>query len=307
MATMTETQTLNEAFFEHISDPGMVKTAEDAVNSYTRTKMRERGFARRILPPIGIKNTDLDMQVSTTKAYKVCEKEPGSPAAISVPLGTLPVNLYIRTPRYGVAFDRILTPRNYCDVDDLRSGRMDVRQIISDNNIKDMLAEEDRKFLVAVKAALGTVDTAAPASGDVQWQTISGGWTRDTLMDCFKIMPSASGRFSVATCLINNVTLIELQKLDRNEAGEFSEEILRNGWTESRFNNKDWVVTIKQDLVVNDEMYMFADPKAIGKSYLLEDTTMYIKREAFLLEFFAYQYSGASIGNVTGLARATIT
>jgi hypothetical protein len=50
---------------------------------------------------------------------------------------------------------------------------------------------------------------------------------------------------------------------------------------------------------------MFSDPKFIGKMYLLEDTTMYIKREAWMLEFFAYETIGSSIGHTGGLARVT--
>ena len=53
--------------------------------------------------------------------------------------------------------------------------------------------------------------------------------------------------------------------------------------------------------------YMFADPKFIGKHYTLEDTTMYIRREAYMLEFFAYETNGASIGHTSGLARADFT
>ena len=33
-------------------------------------------------------------------------------------------------------------------------------------------------------------------------------------------------------------------------------------------------------------VYTFADPKFIGKSYVLESTEMYIRRESFQLEFF---------------------
>ena len=42
-------------------------------------------------------------------------------------------------------------------------------------------------------------------------------------------------------------------------------------------NGVKWIITIKKDLVPTNTMYHFADPKFIGKSYILEDTTMYIK------------------------------
>lgn len=305
MATQSETRVINETLFEQLSTPGMEKRAIDAVNDFTRTKMREDGFYRRIIPPLQISNDELDRQVDTDKPVKVVDKEPDSPAAISIPFATLPLNVYIKGPRYRVLFDRIVTPRFTKDVDELRTYVMDIRQVLSDNAIKDMLAEEDSKFLTSVNAALVGADTVVPTSGVAQWQTISGGITRDTLQDAFKIMPRTPSHLEVHTVLINNVTIREIMKWGRDEmGGDFSQDLVRNGWSEQEFMNARLIVTIKRDLVPDDTIYMFADPKFIGKSYLLEDTTMYIKREAFMLEFFAYETTGGSIGNYSGLARA---
>ena len=175
MANKSEAQLLNETLFEQLSTPGMEKTAIDAVNDFTRTKMREDGFYRRILPPLQISNDELDRQVDTDKPVKIVDKEPDSPAAISIPFATLPINLYIRGPRYRVMFDRIVTPRFTKDVDELRTYVMDIRQVLSDNAIKDMLAEEDSKFLAAVNTAIGTVGSTTPTSGTIQHKNIVGG------------------------------------------------------------------------------------------------------------------------------------
>lgn len=305
MATMSETRLLNETLFEQLSTPGMEKKAVDAVNDFTRTKMREDGFYRRIIPPLQISNDELDRQVDTDKPVKVIDKEPDSPAAISIPFANLPINVYIRGPRYRVLFDRIVTPRFTKDVDELRTWVMDIRQVLSDNAIKDMLAEEDTKFLTAVNACLVGQDSTVPVSGVAQWQSISGGITRDTMQDAFKIMPKTPSHLEVHTVLINNVTIREIMKWGRDEmGGDFSQDLVKNGWSEQEFMNARFIITIKRDLVADDTIFMFADPKFIGKSFLLEDTTMYIKREAYMLEFFAYETTGGSIGHTGGLARA---
>lgn len=306
MASQTETQLLNETLFEQLDTPGMEKQAIDAVNDFTRTKMREDGFYRRILPPLQISNDELDRQVDTDKPVKVVDKEPDSPAAISIPFATLPINVYIRGPRYRVMFDRIVTPRFVKDVDELRTWVMDIRQVLSDNAIKDMLAEEDSKFIAACNAVMIGPDVPVPYNGNiVQWETIEGGITRETLLDSFKIMPRGPSHLEVHTVLINNVTIKEIQKFGRDEmGGDFSQDIIRNGWAESNFMGARWIITIKRDLVPDDSIFMFADPKFIGKSYLLEDTTMYIRREAYMLEFFAYETTGGSIGHAGGIARA---
>lgn len=306
MATQSETQLLNETLFEQLNTPGMEKQAIDAVNDFTRTKMREDGFYRRILPPLQISNDELDRQVDTDKPVKVVDKEADSPAAISIPFATLPTNVYIRGPRYRVMFDRIVTPRFVKDVDEMRTWVMDIRQVLSDNSIKDMLAEEDSKFISSVNAVMIGPDVPVPYNGNVvQWETISGGITRETVQDARKIMPRGPSHLEAHTALVNNVTIKEIEKWGRDEmGGDFSQDVIKNGWAETEFMNMKWIITIKRDLVPDDSMFMFADPKFIGKSYLLEDTTMYIRREAYMIEFFAYQTMGGSIGHAGGLARA---
>jgi hypothetical protein len=48
------TKVLNNAFFDRImsEDVSMVKSASDAVNDFTRMRVREDGIWRRILPPL---------------------------------------------------------------------------------------------------------------------------------------------------------------------------------------------------------------------------------------------------------------
>jgi hypothetical protein len=305
-----ESRMIGEAVFEHLSsrDSGLVKQAEDAINEFTRVKMYEDGFYRRILPAIPITNDELDRQVDTEKPVKIIDKEPEAPAAVSIPFATLPSNLYIRGPRYRVMFDRIVTPRFTKDVDELRTWSMDIRQILSDNAIKAMLAEEDGKFLRAVNVALVGPNMVVPTSGTVQYETISGGITRDTLCDSLKIMPNTPSNLEVHMVLLNNITIKEVMKFGRNEmGGSLSEDIIKNGWTLQEFLGVKWLVTIKKGLVPTNTMYHFADPKFIGKSFILEDTTMYIRREAYMLEFFAYETLGGAIGHTGGLARVDFT
>jgi hypothetical protein len=309
MPTLTkeESQAVNESLFEKLAsrDPIMEKEAIDAVNDFTRTKMREDGFLRRLMPPVPISNDELDRQVSTDKPVKVVDKEPDSPAAISIPFATLPMNLYIRGPRYLVMLQRITTPRFTKDTDELRTWIMDIRQVLSDNAIKDMLAEEDGKFITAFNTALVGQGAVVPTSGTVQWQKLCGGITRDTVCDMLKIMRLTPSNLSTKTCLINNITVLELMKWGRTEmGGDLSQDVMKNGWTLQEFAGVNWMVTIKKDIVRTNSVYMLADPKFVGKHYTLEDVVMYIRREAYMLEFFAYETNGATLGHTSGLARA---
>jgi hypothetical protein len=113
--------------------------ASDCVNDFTRTKMREDGFYRRIMPPTPIPNDQLDRQVpptgydwgpnntlirkeappvqivdkTPTKGWKNFSLKdlaelPQPMEPVTVLTGTeLPKDLYIRGPRYKVEFDRL--------------------------------------------------------------------------------------------------------------------------------------------------------------------------------------------------------
>lgn len=303
-------QLINETVINKLtsSDTGMQKEAQDAINDYTRIRMREDGFWRRILPPVQITNDQLDRQVDTDKPVKVIDKEPNSPAAISVPFATLPMNRYIKGPRYRVMFDRILTPKFTKDVEELRTYDMDIRQIISDNAIKDMLAEEDGKALLTINSLLLGANVVIPETGVAQYVTIHGGVTRDTLAEAMKVLPRSTRHLNTATVLINNVTIWDVVKWGRDEVGgDLSQELLRTGFAERELMGVRFIVTIKRDLVIDSTIYLFAEPKFLGKFFVLEDVTMYIDRRAFMLEFFAYESLGSAIGNVAAVGRVDFT
>lgn len=290
------------------NDAGLFKEAQDAINDYTRVRVREDGFLRRIMPPITITNDELDKQVETDKPVKIVDKEADSPGAISVPFAALPMNRYIRAPRYRVMFDRILTPKFTKDVDELRTYDMDIRQILSDNSIKDMLAEEDGKYIATVNSLLLGANVVIPETGVAQYITIVGGVSRDTVAEAMKTLPRSSRHLNVATVLVNNVTIWDVVKWGRDEVGgDMSQELLRTGFAERELMGVRWIITIKRDLVPDSTIFLFAEPKYMGKFFILEDTTMYVDRRAYMLEFFAYESIGAAIGNVAAVGRVDFT
>ena len=303
MADPTPKQ-VNNAFVGML-EQGMEKQAQDAVNDYIRVRMREDGFHRRIIPPVQITNDELDRQVDTDKPVKVVDKEPQSPGAISVPFATQPINRYIRGPRFRVMFDRILTPRFTKDIDELRTYDMDIRQILSDNSIKDMLAEEDGKFILVCNTLHVSQGGTVPETGTIQWRNVGGGVTRDTIAESMKILPSTPNHLNPSTVLVNNVTIWDVVKWGRDEAGgDLSQDLLERGFAEREIMGVRWIVTIKRDLVPDGTTFQFAEPKFLGKFFILEDTTMYIDRKAYMLEFFAYESLGSTIANVAGVGRA---
>lgn len=304
--TAEETRASNHAFLERFysDDSTLVKSAQSNMDDYIRMILREEGFMSYFLPSEKISDDQLDQQIEDNYAVKIVSREPFSPAAVTVPLNKLPRNFYIRQDKFPVFFARIMTPRMTVDVDTLRGARIDLRQIISDNMLKDLMYEEDSTFLGTVNTILHAPGTVLGATGVAQWQEVRGGWTRESVSESPKILRNTVANISAVRCLINHITVCNFMKWDRIEAGgDLSQQMLTEGFSRKRFMDLDWTVTIKKLLVPTNTQYLFAEEKFLGKHFEITPVTMGLKREFFFIEAFAYKYSGASIGNVAGVGR----
>lgn len=298
----------NKAFFG-LLDAGQVKEAQDMVSDFTRIRIRESSAFEKIMPGVKISNDQLTPQLGTDKNVKLVEREPLSPAAITIPLGTQPIQFYVRGDRYPVFFDRITTVKFTKDVSELRTYAMDIRQVLTDNAILDMDFEFDRKMLAAVDAIVGAQGSTVAETGIIQNKKIVDalGITRNSLFELRKILPATYAHVETATILVNNITVHDVAKFGRDEVGgDLSQKLFEDGFQGKNLLGLNWVVTNKTELVPNSVFYLFASPEFIGKSFILEDVTMFMEKKAYTLEWFAYAERGATIGNPAAVAKATI-
>lgn len=298
----------NKAFFG-LLEVGQMKEAQDMVTDFTRIRIRESSFFEKIMPGVKIADDELTPQLGTDKNVKLVEREPASPAAVTIPLGTQPVQYYFRGDRYPVFFDRIVTPKFTKDVSELRSYGMDIRQVISDNAILDMDFEFDRKMIAACQSIVGAQGSTVPETGVIQNRKIIDplGITRNSLFDMRKILPSTFAHLEGVTILCNNITIHDVAKFGRDETGgDLSESMFVEGFQQKRLLGLNWIVTNKTELVEDSTFWIFASPEFIGKSFILEDVTLYLDKRAYNLEFFAYTERGATIGNPAAIAKVEI-
>ena len=64
---------------------------------------------------------------------------------------------------YRPKFDRIVTPQFSKDVESLSHWIMDIKAVLADNAIKDMMAMEDSAFIAAVNAAIDSAQSLVVA------------------------------------------------------------------------------------------------------------------------------------------------
>ena len=310
MSNELDPRAVNSMLIEQLTsnDPAQVKEAAENINDFTRSKMRERGFWRNVLTPKTIDFSDLTPQVDTDKPVKVVEMEQNSSGAITIPYGTLPNGEYMKGKKYRVMFARMSTPRMSKDVVELGTYTMDLRQVFADNMIKDLSTHEDSRAIAQVNRIIGAAGSTVALTGTIQHRDIAGGITRETVNDALKILNQTPSELANGKMLINQVTVKDFQKAGPDEIGPgIAEEIAVNGFSSNKMFGVPVVVTIKRAIVGDGTAYLFADPEYMGKFFILEDTSMIIKREGHMIDMYATQCVGGSIGNVASVARVNFT
>jgi hypothetical protein len=314
MEKIANQKVFNDTFIEMVK-AGEEKKAAVSAQSFTRNKLREESFAEKIITPIDISNDDLDKAENPELLVKWNDREPDTAPAMSIPLGVVPDAFQFSGTRYPSYFSRLVSPKYNKDIDHLRGYDYDIRAIMLELSTKDLATLIDSRFMESVNSVLGTVNTANPLNGLglPQNVTISGGITRENVAEAFKVIkrlrvpfgPSQQdGSETKGVMLMNNVTADDFVKMSRSEVGgDLAQESWVNGLPSKTLLGVKPIYTIKRELVPDGVIYLFSSEEFFGKYYRLQPLTVFMKNEAYFLEYFQYMNISLAIGNVKGAVR----
>jgi hypothetical protein len=288
---------LNSRFVDKIVEQGMVKEASDSVSGFTRDILRENGIARQIIPPITITEDDLDRDIDTDKPKIIVDKEVGAKASY-VSFRGLPDSRYFTGPRYPIYFAKIQTEKYQKNIFELKTYDIDIRKVLSDNAVLEMQSEEDGKFFT--RAATIVTTSATTALQDLSFPT---GLTKENVLESFTALPTLRKPFGVA--VLNAATAIRLLKFQANDIGNAAAtEQYYKGLTTGTLWGRKILVTIKNDLIPDNVMWMFSTPEFLGKFFIMQDATTFIKHEADFIEWYTYEALGMGFGTEDAIVRA---
>ena len=302
-----------ELLVEALSGPeqGEMTKLASATGSYVRLRLRENGFWRKILPPKNITSADLARLPNTELPCVLDEMEFDSPGARVAPLNESSDVEYFYGSRFVTYIFRIITPEFTKNVDELRTYKNDPRQILTENVLKDMNTVEDTQGIVACDELVGTAATAAApnptdsASGQPQSFSYAAGLTRTSYVDILSHLENLE--LNNGVFLVNRKTAKEFLRFTRDEiGGDLSQDMFKRGLKalpEFSIMDVPHIATMKRNLVPDNVVYQFAEPNYMGRFYILQDATMFVKKEKDILKFSAMSKLGFSIPNVRAVCR----
>ncbi len=318
--TQDQVKAANEQMSEWLKpesgEEGRVKAAYTATD-YIRVRIREGSIARNILTPQNISQADIYPRLEDDDPSYIGEIEPDTPGAVVTPLADRPESHYFKGKRYEARFGRVHTPRQIKEVAQLLTYKYDLRRILSDMNLKDLLSLEDTRFLRTVNTLLANGETDAqgnlkpqevlPSTGVIQWDTLNAGIDVSSIADALTVPLRSNLGMKASTALINLNFATQLMKINRNDfGGDIAEEVKRTGFTEREWMGVRWLITIKNWLVPDGTMYMFGPQEFIGKTLILQDATMSVRKDDYMISFWAYELVAQVIANIGAVWRVDL-
>ena len=296
----------NQEFLAAILDAadGHLKQASASGTRQIKRKIREAGFARMVLP---FKDVDVTTQSIPGSDLPVVveEMEADSPGAKAVSFGGAPDTVFYHGDSFVVYFHNIQTPEFKQNIYVLKTYKNDLRNTVTDNALRDVHTAEDAGLINQVDDIVGTLGVADGAAGYQQNYGIVGGISRTNYP---LIQNYLEDRELMNGCyLMNRNTAKVFQTWDRTDiGGDLAQDIFTDGAAalkSGKIGGIPHIFTMKKALVPNSVVYQFAEPDYLGRAYVLQPLTLYIKKEKDTITVSAMEKIGITFANVAGLNR----
>lgn len=287
-------------------DREMIKSASLAADQYFRVRVRENGVRRQITPPQQVTDADFDYTEYTDFPVMFAEIEPNSAGAVRVSFESGPSNEVIHALKTRIEFSRIMTPKYSIDKIRLKGYKMPLLDIMYDLMLKDIMDTEDQSLMAVDDKILGVRNADNVDLGCRRWTT-AGPLSRASMIHAGKAMFATPGHIPLKQYLLNWGTYMDLGQFGREDVGgDLAQDVYLNGVTQTTMFGVPCVVTTKRELIADNDMYIYSDPRFYGGFYTYEDVSMITdEQDNIWLSFFMHETIGASVVNAAGVAKVT--
>lgn len=288
-----DAMTFNNVFIERLDTTEGLQKSAAAGAAFVRSKIREIGFARRILPPEPVTRTDCTRSTDHDTLIKIVDIEHDS-KAMAVNFASEADERYVQGKRYALAFFKVESEKFVKTEGELLAYDYPVTKVIEENSVKDIQTVEDEKFIEYAESAIAITGKRITSSGTIL--------DRKEINSLFKMI-DFDNRY-VGTVLMGTVDYDDWMIQPATEVGSpLASEITVNGYKYPTIMKRKLVVTNKQDIVLPGEIWAFTDPAYLGNFFILNDVKFWIKKEADLVIWKTWEYVAEGFGNIKSIAK----
>lgn len=298
MLEQIDAATFNNLFVTKLSTGDGIEKTSAAGAAFTRERLRERGIARKIVPPQYVTKADCQVSVNHDLLVKIAAIEPQSSAAV-VNFRGKAFQRYIEGDRYEIPFFKVASDESVKQEAELLAYDFPVTKIIEENNILDVEKAEDGKFIEFTDGVIAVNGKNIPPA-------VAGvGATNKNLNKLFKALDT--DELAVGCVLMHKSDWDDYMVQDATTIGSpLASEIVVNGYKYNTILGHRLVVTIKSSVVPPGTVYIFTDPKYLGHFFVLNDVKFYIEKRFDIVRWQIWEYVGMGYGNLRATAKMVL-
>ena len=293
MSNELDSMTFNNLFIERLDTTEGLQKSAAAGAAFVRSKIREIGFARRVLPPESVTRAETTRSTDHDTLVKIVDIEHES-KAMAVNFASEADERYLQGKRYALPFFKVESEKFVKSEGELMAYDYPITKIIEENSIKDIQKIEDEKFIEYAEAAISITGKRLVSTATAV--------DRKQLNSLFKMIDF--DELTVGTVLMNTVDYDDYMIQPASEIGSpLASEITVNGYKYPTVLNRKLVVTNKHSIVLPGEIWAFTDPAYLGNFFVLNDVKFWIKKEADLVMWKTWEYVAEGFGNIKSIAK----
>ena len=201
-----------------------------------------------------------------------------------------------------------MTPKYQIDKIRLKGYKMPILDILYDLMLKDIMDVEDESWALLNESIVGTYDDQATQVAEFGIRrAIRQTFDRDMFPKMFEGMLRTRGKLKASKALMNELLYIQLATLDRNQiGGDAAQDMFFDGVKTTKLNGMDILITSKDTVCAEKDIWVFTDPDFYGRSYTYEDVSMVTdEKDNIFLTFFAHETIGGIVANRAGVCKLT--
>lgn len=303
---MPDTRRFGEKLWS--GDKTFIKEAADTFSLFIQDKVREDGFARKLISPTYVSPTDLVLMEHTDQPAIMVDRDVDA-RAMTVPLRGRGEFRYIETARYVVYFEKIVSEKIRKSKIETLTQRTDYKKLFEDRIAKAMYKIEDMTVVAAANKIINDLETSETAVSqgnlDIYSQSIhyKNGETldKDNIVKLFQL--PTKNQMKVRTVLMTEYLKQELMHMTMQEVGD---TVVGKYWENgvenvNSFWGKNIVTTIKNDIVKDNEVFLFAPNELYGHFFILRDHTTYIEVDRDMVTIDSDAVIAHAVGNTKGV------
>jgi len=260
---------------------------------------------------------------------KIVDIEPKS-RAMAITFRGQPTARFIRAPRCEVPFFTVSSEKFEKTEQELLAYEMPITKVIEDNSVKDIQEIEDREWTIHIEAAVqalqaeangGAVTTlnATALQGvtpPVEFSVRKGELARAATVDNATVLPVQrpdfvnlfklldGNRLRAEQVLITEVDWDDVLQWTLEDFGDkLQSETTVDGYKYNLLLGRQYIRTIKTDILRPGNVYCFTAPDFLGRFYILNNTKFYIDKIANLITWQSWEDIAVAVINIASVRK----